>query len=225
MIKENICLYIEEDFEIDGNVNKDIWQKAMWSERFVDVIGNTPSIYDTRAALLYSDEYLYVAFYCQSPYPKASMTNQNDLLWFDNDIEIFIAGEETYYELQVNSFNTIYEAFYIWYDAYVKNPFYSKQQEFDIVKNKARVFGGNHDRKGLDFWTGTHPRGIRYAYLNYHLKDLETKVYVDGKLNDDSTTSNSVHYEIKIPWKSLNHILLDKNNPPQIGRASCRERV
>lgn len=217
MKKENICLYIEEDFEIDGDINKDVWSKAHWSNRFVDVIGNVPSVYDTKAAMLYSDKYLYFAFYGESPYPKASMKNKNDLLWFDNDIEVFIAGDDTYYELQVNAYNTIYEAFYIWHDAYVKNPMYRKDPRFDIVENEARVFGGNHDRKGLDFWKGSHPRGNRYAFLNYHVDGLETKVHVDGVLNDDSKTSKAVNYEIKIPWESLKDITNGKNSPPQDG--------
>lgn len=207
MLKESICLYIKDDFEIDGDIHKEVWKDAKWSERFVDVIGNVPSVYDTRAAMLYSDEYLYFAFYGESPYPKASMKNRNDLLWFDNDIEVFIAGEETYYELQVNAYNTIYEAFYIWNDAYKANPKYMEDPRFDIVANDARVFGGNHDRHGLNFWKGSHPRGNRYAFLNYQMEGLETKAYVDGHLNDDTKVSNAVNYEIKIPWSSLKDII------------------
>lgn len=46
---------------------------------------------------------------------------------------------------------------------------------------------------------------------------LETAVKVDGKLNDDSVLSNSVIYEIKIPWSSLKWLGLDKNIPAQDG--------
>lgn len=217
MEEPNICLFIENDFELDGDVRKEVWKQAYWSDRFVDVIGNTPALYDTRAALLYSERYLYIGFDCESPYPKASMKQKNDLLWFDNDIEVFIAGEDTYYELQVNAYNTTYEAFYIWCDAFKSNPIFRKQAEFDVIENDARVFGGNHDRNGLHFWNGSHPRGNRYAYLNYRMKNLETAVFVNGDLNNDVAPAKGLSYEIKIPWDSMNWLTLGKNTPPKDG--------
>lgn len=217
MKENNVALHIKKDFVIDGDVTKDIWKTAKWSDRFVDVIGNTPAILDTRSALLWSDKYLYVAFYCESPHPKGSMKNDGDLLWFDNDVEVFIDGGDTYYELQVNALNTKYEAFYIWRDAYKENPIFKEQKEFDVVENDARVFGGNHDRTGLDFWNGSHERGNRWAFLNWNVKGLETAVKIDGKLNDDNVVSNSVMYEIKIPWTDLYWLALGRSLPPSDG--------
>lgn len=214
---DNIAYFIDEDFEIDGDVTKDIWKKAKWSDRFIDVIGGTPAIFDTRSALLFSDNYLYIAFYGESPYPKASMKNDGDLLWFDNDVEVFIDGNDTYYELQVNAYNTIYEAFYIWRDAYKNNPLYQTLPEFDVIENDARVFGGNHDRTGLHFWNGSHPRGNRWAFLNWKLGGLQTAVSIDGELNNDSVKSNTVNYEIKIPWSSLKHLSDNRTLPPTNG--------
>lgn len=215
MKKANYCYFIEEDFEIDGDLNKPVWKKMPWSPRFVDVIGGTPAIYNTRVATVHSEKYLYVAYDCESPYPKASMTNKNDLLWFDGNIELFIDGNDTYHELQVNGFNTTYEAFYIWRDAYHKNELYRKQPEFDVVKNDARVFGGNHDRKDLDFWNGSHPRGNRWAFLNWGIKGLQTAVKVNGELNNDEIVSNSVTYELKIPWESLKWLANNRSYPPK----------
>lgn len=217
MKKINVANYISEDFELDGNTKKDVWNKAEWSPRFVDVIGGTPALFDSRGAVLWSDEYLYFAFYCESPYPKASMTNDGDLLWFDNDVEVFIDGKDTYYELQVNSYNTRYEAFYIWNDAYKSNLTYREQPEFDVIENDARVFGGNHDRTGLDFWNGSHPRGNRWAFLNYKMNGLKSAVMVDGELNNDEIVSNAVMYELKIPWTDLKWLAADRTLPPTTG--------
>lgn len=217
MDNKNLAYYLKDDFKIDGDLNKEVWKKAPWSPRFVDVIGNTPAIYDTKVAIVYSDKYLYVAYYLESPYPKATMKNKGDLLWFDGNIELFIDGNETYHELQVNALNTTYEAFYIWRDAYISNPVYAKQPEFDVVKNHARVFGGNHDRTGLDFWKGSHQRGNRYAFLNWEIEGLETAVKVNGSLNDDREPSKSVTYELKIPWTSLKYLADNKSYPPQEG--------
>lgn len=213
----NLAYYLRNDFEIDGDLSKDVYKNIPFSPRFVDVIGNTPAIYDTRAAIMWSDDYLYVAYDCESPYPKATMKNKGDLLWFDGNVELFIDGGETYHELQVNAYNTTYEAFYIWRDAYKSNPIYQKQPEFDVVANDARVFGGNHDRTGLDFWKGSHKRGNRWAFLNWELEGLETAVKVNGELNNDDITSTSVTYELKIPWKSLKFLANGRSYPPQSG--------
>ena len=215
MKNKNYVYYWPENFEIDGNLDKEVWKKANWSSRFVDVIGNNPAIYDTKAALVWNKDYLYLAYYAESPFPKASMKNKNDLLWFDNNIELFIDGVDTYYELQVNAYNTNYEAFYIWRDAYKDNLVYRKQPEFDVIENDARVFGGNHDRQGLHFWNGSHPRKNRWAFLNWELKGLETAVKINGSLNDDDKVSDSVTYEIKIPWTSLKWLSHKKSLPPQ----------
>lgn len=217
MKNKNIAYHLDQDFEIDGDVSKDIWQKAKWSPRFVDVIGDTPALFDSRAAVLWTDNYLYFGFYSESPFPKASMTEEGDYLWFDNDIEVFIDGKDTYYELQVNAYNTIYEAFYIWRDAYKEHSIYQKQAEFDVIENDARVFGGNHDRTGLDFWNGSHERGNRWAFLNWRMDGLETAVKVNGELNNDDHISDSVMHEIKIPWKSMKWLGLDRPLPPKDG--------
>lgn len=210
----NQIVKITNDFIVDGKLNKEQWKLANWSNRFVDIIGNTPSIYNTQAAVLYSDEYLYIGFYCESPFPKADLTEDGSLLWFDSIVEVMIDGGDTYYELQVNALNTTYEAFYIWKDAYKNNDVYRKQAEFDVLSDDVRIFGGNHDRTGKYFWNGSHPRGNRWAFLNYKMKNLQTAVYVDGTLNSDEKISNYVSYEIRIPWEDLKWLRNGEVNAP-----------
>jgi hypothetical protein len=86
------CYKINQKLVIDGNLHKPVWQQAIKSPRFIDVIRGNPGLYDTRSALLWDDEYLYVSFWCEEPYPKAHLTKRDDLLWFENDIEVFIDG-------------------------------------------------------------------------------------------------------------------------------------
>ena len=163
---ENICYRTRTPLCIDGRLEEDAWKKAPWSHRFVDVIGGTPALYDSRAAVLWDDRCLYVGFWAEEPYPTATITQRDGYLWFENDLEVFIAGEDTYYEFQISARNTVYEVFYIWTDAYQSGG-WSSRPEFDVVKNNARVFGGNHDRQGTYFWNGDHPRGTRWAFLNW----------------------------------------------------------
>ena len=212
-----LCRKISEELVIDGNLDKPLWQKAEKSHRFIDVIGGTPALYDTRAALMWSEQYLYAGFWCEEPYPTAEITERDGYLWFENDFEIFIDGIDTYYELQVNALNTIYEVFYIWQDAYRQNPIYQAQEEFDVFRNDARVFGGNHDRSGKHFWRGSHPRGNRWAFLNWDLPGLKTAVKIDGQLNDTSRPSKGLTIEFAFPWAGMAWLAGGRPLPPKDG--------
>jgi hypothetical protein len=52
---------------------------------------------------------LYVAFWCEEPYVQATLTERDALIFFDNDVEVFIDGSDTYYEFEINACNTVYE--------------------------------------------------------------------------------------------------------------------
>lgn len=49
------------------------------------------------------------------------MDERDALLFFENDLEVFIDGGDSYYELESNAKGTIYEVFYIWRDAYTRS--------------------------------------------------------------------------------------------------------
>ena len=38
----------------------------------------------------------------------------------ENDVEVFIAGQDAYYEFELNALGTIMERFYIWQDRYIE---------------------------------------------------------------------------------------------------------
>ena len=142
-----LCHKINENIPMDGKLEHPVWQKALKTRRFVDIIGGNPGLYDTHAAMLYDDENLYIGFWCEEPFPHATITQRDGLLWFENDLEVFIDGGDCYYEFQLSALNTVYEVLYIWQDVYEKNG-WSKKAEFDILRNGAITFGGNYDRTG-----------------------------------------------------------------------------
>ena len=209
------CVRTKEKIVVDGDLNKPVWQQALKSPRFIDVIGGNPGLYDTRSALLWDDEYLYVAFWCEEPYPEAHLTKRDDLLWFENDIEVFIDGGDTYYELQLNALNNIYEVFYIWKDAYLADQKY--RQDFDILEHQGQSFGGNHDRNGKYFWVGSHPRGNRWAFRNWDLPGLKTAVKIDGTLNDITQPSKGWTVELAFPWQGMQWLANGRSLPPKAG--------
>lgn len=196
---------------IDGDLEKPEWQAAAKSPRFVDMGDGSPAWYDTRAAILWDDEALYIGFWVQDPYPRARLTERDSIIFSESDVEVFIDGGDAYYELEINALNTVYEVFFIWEDAYRAFP----ADEFPLTE--AVSFGGNFDRTEAHFWDGTHPRGRRWAFRKWDFPGLETAVQVQGRLNDDSEPSQGWTCEIKLPWSGMGHLANGRPVPPQDG--------
>jgi hypothetical protein len=208
--------HIETQITIDGNLKKQIWRNAGWSKRFVDMVTGQPGMFNTQAALLWSDTHLYIAFEAEEPFLEALQTERDSIVFLENDLEVFIDGGDCYYELEVNAANAVYEVFFIWKDAYVKGGKFDIPQ-FDVHHPQAYTFGGDYDRSGATFWKGTHPRGIRWAFTHFDLPGLETAVLVDGTLNDNTDIDRGWSLEIAIPWESLGLLAGDRSLPPKPG--------
>lgn len=207
---------ISTPITIDGNVKKAAWQSANWSERFVDMVTGDAGMYNTQTAILWTDTHLYIAFEAEEPFVEAKLTESGSIIFTENDLELFIDGGDAYYELEVNAANTIYEVFFIWKDAYKKGSKFDIPM-FDVHQDQAYTFGGDYDRRPATFWKGTHPRGIRWAFTNYHLPKLETAVQVDGILNNNKHIDKGWSLEIGIPWSSLEILANGRSVPPSNG--------
>lgn len=194
---------------IDGRLDDLAWQTAPTSPRFRDLISGTKTIHDTRAAVLWDDDYLYVAYWIEEPNVQASLTERDALIYMDNDVELFIAGQDAYYEFEINSFGTIYEVFFIWEDSEsYQNGVYDSIQEF------------NGDQPGRKSFSGVgyqpHPRGGRIGYWNWDLPGLRSAVQIDGTINDDSDRDRGWTVELAIPWSGMSALALGDNRslPP-----------
>ena len=117
MTQELIARRLDGVIELDGRVDKPAWRTAEWSRRFVDMVDEAPAIYDTRAAVRWNDEHLYIAFTAEEPYLQAAQTERDSIVFLDNDLEVFIDGGDCYYELEVNAANTVYEVLFVWRDS------------------------------------------------------------------------------------------------------------
>lgn len=201
---------------IDGDLSKPAWQKAVKSPRFVDMVTGAPALYDTRAAVLWDQQYLYFGIWVEEPFVRATQTRRDDIVFLDNDVEVFIDGGDCYYELELNAFNTIYEVFFIWRDAYKRGGRFDVP-EFDLYREKTLTFGGDYDRTGASFWWGRHPRGVRWAFLDWDMPGLRTAVKVEGVINDDSVVDKGWQVEIAIPWKSMHWLAGNRALPPAEG--------
>jgi hypothetical protein len=201
---------------LDGRLADPVWSRAVRSPRFVDMVSGDPGFFDTRAAAVWDDDCLHVAFWCEEPFPEAHVTARDGIVFAESDVELFVDGGDCYYELELNAANTVYEVFFIWQDAYRKGSRF-EVPEFDLVSRRALSFAGDADRQVPTFWQGTHPRGPRWAFLDWDLPGLETAVHVDGVLNDRSVVSRGWTSHLVLPWRGFGWLANDRPVPPRAG--------
>ena len=210
------CHRTSEPIIIDGNLDKRAWQLAPKSRRFVDVVTGRPGPFDTRAAALWDDQYLYIAFWIEEPSVEATLTERDSPIFNENDVEVFIDGGDCYYEFEINALATLYEVFFIWQDAYRRGGRFDTP-EFDLHSERVTGFGGNFDRIGDDMWRGAHPRGLRWAFLDWDYPDLQSAVRIEGTLNDPATVDRGWTVELAFPWTGMRHLAHGRSLPPQEG--------
>lgn len=174
---------------IDGRLDEVCWQQAPRSQRFVDLVSGAPTVHDTRVAVLWDDDNLYVGFWVEEPFVEATLTERDSLIYNDNDVEVFIAGQDSYYELELNAFGTLYEVLFVWEDALAAFP------------------GLDHHTPGARPWNGVgftdHPRGGRVGFWEWDFPGLRSAVAIDGTLNDNSDRDRGWTAEIALPWEGM----------------------
>jgi hypothetical protein len=203
---------VSEPFPIDGNLDKPVWKAALRSRRFVDMVSGEPAFFDTRVASLWDDRNLYAAYWIEEPVLRASLTERDSFIWYDNDVELFIGGEDCYYELEINAFNTVYEVFFIYQDALKKGSRFDTP-EFDLYTRDVDVLGGFQDPARY----GKHPRGKRWAFMDFDFPGLQTAVKLDGAVNDPSIVDRGWTVEIALPWDGIRKLLPNQSFPPKEG--------
>jgi hypothetical protein len=183
---------VREAIQVDGKLDEAVWTRAPKSPRFVDILSGQRTIHDTHAMVVWDATHLYVAYRIEEPFVHAKFKQHNDPIYYDNDVEFFIAGRDAYYEFEINAFNTSYEVFFIWNDAYDSGGF-SKTQEF--ARAKMQPFNG------VGF--SNHPRGGRLGQFSWTFPGIRTAVHVDGSINQDDDRDRGWTVELAFPWKGL----------------------
>jgi len=116
--KHYFCRYSAEPIVIDGNLDDPAWAAAPWTDPFVDIEGDLKPKprFETRARMLWDDEYLYVAADMEEPHVWGRLTQHDEIVYHDNDFEIFIdpdGDRAEYYEIEINALGTIFDLFLV----------------------------------------------------------------------------------------------------------------
>ncbi len=109
-----VCYKVDGKIKIDGKINEKSWQNAEAITGFVDISGEgfPEPRFKTTAKMLWDDEYLYVAADLKDPHVWADIKNHDEVVYYNNDFEIFIDPDgdaHNYFEIEVNAIGTLFE--------------------------------------------------------------------------------------------------------------------
>lgn len=97
---------------IDGLSNENSWQKAPWSDTFIDIEGKKEPTYKTQMKMLWDDSCLYFYAKLDEPHVWGTLKQRDTVVFYNNDFEIFIDPDgdtHNYMEFEMNALNTIWD--------------------------------------------------------------------------------------------------------------------
>mmetsp|Transcript_33899 Transcript_33899/g.66132 ORF Transcript_33899/g.66132 Transcript_33899/m.66132 type:complete len:401 (-) Transcript_33899:300-1502(-) len=108
--KQYVAYRTTQPPSLDGRLDDPLWGEVAWSDEFVDIQGPglvpSPPRFDTQVKMRWDDKFLYIAARLQEPQVWANITKGPDVIFHDNDFEVFVdpAGSNRYYkEFEVNA--------------------------------------------------------------------------------------------------------------------------
>jgi len=109
-----IAFKTDEVLTIDGKADESAWEKAPWSDDYIDIEGVVTPTYKTRMKMLWDADYLYVMAEMEEPHVWATLKERDTVIFYNNDFEIFIDPDgdtHNYYEYEMNAHNTLWDLF------------------------------------------------------------------------------------------------------------------
>jgi len=110
-LRHYICVRAVDEIQVDGVFDEFSWTNAPRMGKFGRIISFYPKIdYHTEAAMVWDDENLYVAFSCADPEMWTTFSNEDDPLWGEEVVEVFIDPDgdgKNYLELEVSPLNVV----------------------------------------------------------------------------------------------------------------------
>lgn len=116
--REYDCRRAADAILVDGRLREASWERAPWSDDFADIEGFDKPVprFRTRMKMLWDDRFLYVAAELEEPHVWATLRQHDEIVFNDNDFEIFIdpnGDEREYYEIETNAYGTIFDLFLV----------------------------------------------------------------------------------------------------------------
>ncbi len=108
------CRRVRRALDLDAAKADPAWDALSWSEPFVDITGRDDLMprFQTRVRMGWDDAFFYVQAELEEPHVWGTITEQNAVMFMDNDFELFVDPDcdgLNYYEFEINALGTIWE--------------------------------------------------------------------------------------------------------------------
>ena len=201
------------ELAIDGRLDEPSWQRAAWTEFFVDIEGDSRPVprFKTRAKMLWDDEYFYVAADMEEPHVWATLEERDARIYHDNDFEVFIdpnGDTHEYYEFEINALGTPWDLFLVRSYRDGNGPYLSS---WDIhgLQSAVTVWGTLNDPGDEDQgWS------VELAFPWKVLKEASSKEWPAPPRNGDTWRVNfsRVQHQVDIGEESYSKVAGDEDN-------------
>ncbi len=109
-----LCRKTSKAFTLDGSIMKDFWADVPFTDDFIDIEGFTRPAprYRTRVKMQWDEKNFYIAALLEGPEIWATVTERDEVIFNDNDFEIFIdpdSDTQQYLEFEMNAYNTVWD--------------------------------------------------------------------------------------------------------------------
>ena len=147
----------ENEIKIDGVLDEKSWAKASWTELFQDIQGSKfPQPKQiTKAKILWGDSMIYIAAYIEETHIWAHIIEDEKVMYYDNDFEVFIdpnGDHHNYYEFEFNALNKKWDLFLQWPYRDIIKP--DLAWDCKGLKHSTHIFGTINKPNDLDSaWT------------------------------------------------------------------------
>ena len=113
--KQYIAYKLASNEEInisDGKLDDNAWIEIDFSDKFIDIANKAVPRFDTKMKMRWDNEWLYVGAILYEPQIWGNLTEDNTVIFHDNDFEIFLNPDGTthyYKEYEMNAFNKTWD--------------------------------------------------------------------------------------------------------------------
>jgi len=191
---------------VDGRLAGRDWEEAEWSPPFGLIASGAEAEPETRVAFLWDDETLYAGYRVEHHDIRAATTRHHEHVYVrDDDVELFVAGSRTYYEMGINPINTIYEIGWTWLEPLVEARDFDALERLMLVNDQFYYARRAGERIG------------RLADLGWELPGLRRAVRVDGAINAPEVRDEGWSVELALPWAGLATLIPELAGPKRAG--------
>ena len=180
--KHYVVNKINNQINIDGRDDELAWNKAIYTDDFIDIEGSKIPSQKTNVKMLWDEKFLYVFAKLYENHIWGDIAKRDEVIYYNNDFEVFINPNDdvfSYGEIEINALGTEW-------DLFLNRPYRLKgkaDSSWDIngLKSAVDISGTLNDPNDLDdYWT---------VEIAIPLKEIE-KLNTSGK--DEKVISGDI---------------------------------